>query len=307
MFETNTQTNSALISLSRAAQLTGYHQDYLGQLCRLGKLPAQKVGRNWFTFPEALQKLSSVEVQDEMPLGVTDDVAEDTVAIETFEYSEPQILQNITVSQVEGMPIAIRTVATPTRRMNTVQNILTNIRIESLQQEVSELRQMLARLMSEVAKHSDILQNRSALSNASQQTSDQLKHAYISNFDFNTPFSRINIMQQDQPAPSYGSATLNPALNRQVEPGDTQPRYSLWAVVTATAVVAAFALMTFGMVSGQFFGSPNPQVTTIYSHPIESFAAESLAPDSSSDSVETPLQPTVAGDTLPTAPVEGLR
>lgn len=301
MFETNTQTNSALISLSRAAQLTGYHQDYLGQLCRLGKLPAQKVGRNWFTFPEALKKLSAVEVQDEMSLGLTEETAEDVTTAESFEYTEPQILQNITVSQVEGMPIAIRTVATPARRMNTVQNILTNIRIESLQQEVLELRQMLARLMSEVAKHSEILQNRSALTSANRQTSDQLKHAYISNFDFNTPFSRINIMRQDQPTPGYGSAALNIQPNSQTELLDTQPRYSLWAVVTATAVVAAFALVTFGMISGQFFGSTNPQVTTIYSHPAETFADDSSVPNPAAQ--ETPLQPSVAGDSLPTVEV----
>jgi len=37
------------LSLSQAAALTGYHEDYLGQAARLGELKAIKVGRNWLT------------------------------------------------------------------------------------------------------------------------------------------------------------------------------------------------------------------------------------------------------------------
>jgi len=36
------------VSAKRAAKLTGYTKDYVGQLCRAGKLPAQMVGRNWY-------------------------------------------------------------------------------------------------------------------------------------------------------------------------------------------------------------------------------------------------------------------
>jgi len=36
------------ISSAKAAQLTGYTQDYVGQLARSDTLPAQKVGRKWF-------------------------------------------------------------------------------------------------------------------------------------------------------------------------------------------------------------------------------------------------------------------
>jgi hypothetical protein len=45
------------ISLSQAAELSGYHQDYLGQLCRLGKIKAAKIGRNWYTTQSELQTL----------------------------------------------------------------------------------------------------------------------------------------------------------------------------------------------------------------------------------------------------------
>jgi excisionase family DNA binding protein len=44
------------ISLSQAAQLTGYHEDYLGQAARFGKLKAIKVGRNWITLRSSIVK-----------------------------------------------------------------------------------------------------------------------------------------------------------------------------------------------------------------------------------------------------------
>jgi len=43
------------VSLSQAAELTGYHEDYLGQAARLGELKATKIGRNWITLRSSLQ------------------------------------------------------------------------------------------------------------------------------------------------------------------------------------------------------------------------------------------------------------
>jgi len=36
------------ISASRAAEITSYSQDYIGQLCRAEKVPATMAGRSWF-------------------------------------------------------------------------------------------------------------------------------------------------------------------------------------------------------------------------------------------------------------------
>jgi|CZKX01.1.fsa_nt_gi excisionase family DNA binding protein len=44
------------ISLSQAAELTGYHEDYLGQTARLGELRAVKIGRNWITLRSSLEE-----------------------------------------------------------------------------------------------------------------------------------------------------------------------------------------------------------------------------------------------------------
>ncbi len=42
------------ISLREAAELTGYHPDYLSQLIRKNKLAGEQVGRTWLTTKEAV-------------------------------------------------------------------------------------------------------------------------------------------------------------------------------------------------------------------------------------------------------------
>ncbi len=46
----------SFLSLAEASKLTGYHQDYLGFLCRTGKLQGFKIGRNWTTTKQALDE-----------------------------------------------------------------------------------------------------------------------------------------------------------------------------------------------------------------------------------------------------------
>jgi hypothetical protein len=43
------------ISSKRAAKVTGYAKDYVGQLCREGRVPARLVGRNWYVLETAIQ------------------------------------------------------------------------------------------------------------------------------------------------------------------------------------------------------------------------------------------------------------
>jgi hypothetical protein len=42
------------ISSKRAANITSYAQDYIGQLCRAGKLEGKMIGRSWFVSEESL-------------------------------------------------------------------------------------------------------------------------------------------------------------------------------------------------------------------------------------------------------------
>ena len=43
-----------VISLNKAAQISGYSQDYLGFLIRSGELKGEKMGRSWFTTKESI-------------------------------------------------------------------------------------------------------------------------------------------------------------------------------------------------------------------------------------------------------------
>src|SRR3989344_4573536 len=43
------------ISSKRAAEITGYAKDYIGQLCREGRVNARLVGRNWYVLEESLR------------------------------------------------------------------------------------------------------------------------------------------------------------------------------------------------------------------------------------------------------------
>ncbi|MFZ2500433.1 MAG: helix-turn-helix domain-containing protein [Minisyncoccia bacterium] len=43
------------VSSKRAAKMTGYAKDYVGQLCREGRVPARLVGRSWYVLESAIQ------------------------------------------------------------------------------------------------------------------------------------------------------------------------------------------------------------------------------------------------------------
>jgi len=43
------------VSSKRAAKMTGYAKDYIGQLCREGRVPARLIGRGWFVLEAAIQ------------------------------------------------------------------------------------------------------------------------------------------------------------------------------------------------------------------------------------------------------------
>ncbi|MGH7175256.1 MAG: hypothetical protein ACREGR_02775 [Minisyncoccia bacterium] len=55
------------ISSKRAAEITGYAKDYVGQLCREGRVEARLVGRNWYVLNDAIQgkQFGSIDKNDE--------------------------------------------------------------------------------------------------------------------------------------------------------------------------------------------------------------------------------------------------
>lgn len=53
------------VSSKRAAQITGYAKDYIGQLCREGRVEARLVGRNWYVLDSALREHRFGKVAEE--------------------------------------------------------------------------------------------------------------------------------------------------------------------------------------------------------------------------------------------------
>jgi hypothetical protein len=51
--------NKSYISVVRAADLTGYHGDYIGRLCRERKIDGIKIGNNWLVSEEDILNLAS--------------------------------------------------------------------------------------------------------------------------------------------------------------------------------------------------------------------------------------------------------
>jgi len=54
------------VSSKRAAQMTGYAKDYVGQLCREGRVAARLVGRSWYVLESAIKdhRFGEVSVED---------------------------------------------------------------------------------------------------------------------------------------------------------------------------------------------------------------------------------------------------
>ena len=57
------------ISAKRAAEIFGYASDYIGQLCRSGKVECKMVGRSWFVTKESLVK-HRISVSPELFSGI---------------------------------------------------------------------------------------------------------------------------------------------------------------------------------------------------------------------------------------------
>ena len=55
------------VSSKRAAKMTGYAKDYIGQLCREGRVPARLVGRSWYVLETAIQdhRFGTADIQSE--------------------------------------------------------------------------------------------------------------------------------------------------------------------------------------------------------------------------------------------------
>lgn len=96
------------VSSKQAAKVTGYAKDYVGQLCREGRVPARLVGRSWYVLESALQdhRFGDKKTGQETIAG-TRPMGERTSPFATwekprYEASEGEVLPQMRHSNEEG-------------------------------------------------------------------------------------------------------------------------------------------------------------------------------------------------------------
>lgn len=78
------------LSTKRAAKVTGYAKDYVGQLCREGRVPARLVGRSWYVLETAIRAHRFGLTEPSIPsVAVPRDVPESETVIKTSKPEKP--------------------------------------------------------------------------------------------------------------------------------------------------------------------------------------------------------------------------
>jgi hypothetical protein len=104
------------ISSKQAAKITGYAKDYVGQLCREGRVEARLVGRNWYVLDSAIKehrfgKEDDVEVVTQQTEAVADRastwqrpqyVAETPVLVPEFTTKTPETIGSPAIADMQS-------------------------------------------------------------------------------------------------------------------------------------------------------------------------------------------------------------
>ncbi|MFA6408376.1 MAG: hypothetical protein WCW36_02845 [Candidatus Paceibacterota bacterium] len=83
------------ISSKRAAKTTGYAKDYIGQLCREGRVPARLVGRSWYVLESAIQDHRFGTEENESKDKVTESFSSQSEDFPRYESSHPTVLPSL--------------------------------------------------------------------------------------------------------------------------------------------------------------------------------------------------------------------
>lgn len=87
------------ISSKRAAKLTGYAKDYIGQLCREGRVPARLVGRSWYVLETAIQdhRFGTTDIQSEESVKTAPEPITSPTTLESprYESSSEELLPSV--------------------------------------------------------------------------------------------------------------------------------------------------------------------------------------------------------------------
>lgn len=105
------------VSSKRAAEMTGYAKDYIGQLCREGRVPARLIGRSWYVLEAAIQDHRFGNVENEPEIAVKENPpASVTATWESPRYETSSV-------EEESLPIIIKSKEPENTEQKTPQHI----------------------------------------------------------------------------------------------------------------------------------------------------------------------------------------
>lgn len=288
------------ISLAQAARLSGYHQDYLGQLCRAGKLQATKIGRTWFTtersvrdFLSALQgdsrfDFSEPEVEPQREI-VEESVSVQPLPTPSMDAAGPQVAENYVISQVVGLPIALqeRPQVAQLSRAASLDGVITKVRLQQVQRDLISLTEAVEELAAQVENNSKQIENLQVLGTGT------MKNSYAPSLEF-----------------AVASAPTISQRNYFAEPVRRKNYTGKILIVSGSMLLIAFAflLSTNSVWQSKFFGEPIN--TTLYHNAQPQVAGDSVivptaldqgsatVTNSNSNINNVPPAPSTPGETL---------
>lgn len=92
------------ISSKQAAKITGYAKDYIGQLCREGRVEARLVGRSWYVLEESLKSHRFTDKR-KAEVVTEEEEAEEAVKAVTSTETEPTEIPTISATPGESIPV----------------------------------------------------------------------------------------------------------------------------------------------------------------------------------------------------------
>ncbi|MDB5245382.1 MAG: hypothetical protein JWN90_487 [Parcubacteria group bacterium] len=98
------------ISSKRAAEITGYAKDYVGQLCREGHVDAKMVGRSWYVFEPSIRKHRfGEEAVVEAPIQTDTEVQEEISPVESETSGwEPSVYKTESVDMIPELETPVQ-------------------------------------------------------------------------------------------------------------------------------------------------------------------------------------------------------
>lgn len=257
------------ISLAQAAQMSGYHQDYLGQLCRLGKLRASKIGRNWYTTQSEIHSLLSNPAASDPAEFLQMDTAEESEPVEPLTQEAPIVTANYLISEVREVPIRLEQRPQAARSHHSLQTLVTRMRLDELRSDVLQVSGLVQKIATEqdeqkamLMRHEEILQGRT-----------DLREQYAPSLGLAGAF-KPSVDMVEFAGPLSNSST-----------GKQPDIVWLWPALTAVVAIAAASLLIVGNMSRQ-----EPQLSTVIYKP-QGQPIEVIVPQVAGEQTAVPLQP----------------